>query len=63
MKYIRLNHAGNEIAVNKDSIAYVTAINTGGTKLYFRSTDEKGNLIHKYVSESYDDVLTMLNAD
>lgn len=63
MKFLRLNKGDIEIAVNKDSVAYIAPVDSGGTRICFRCTDEKGKLVHKYVTDSFDDVLTMLNAD
>lgn len=62
MKYVFLTKGASEIAVNRDAIAYVSK-SEEGCHLYFRITDENGKLLHFHVTESFEDVVAMLNAE
>lgn len=52
----------SEIAVNRDAIAYVSKAEEGA-HFYLTSTNNDGKLVHFHVIESFDDVMTMLNAE
>lgn len=61
MRYISFTHEGENIAVNRDAIAYVGQ--RGNTAvLYFNVVNKEGRLIHISVDEDYNDVIAMLNA-
>ena len=61
MKFVLLKHIGEEVAVNKDAVAYV-AEGRLDTLLYFNVLDKDGKLKSLSVNESFDDVVAMLNA-
>jgi len=61
MKFVLLKHIGEEVAVNKDAVAYV-AKDRLDTLLYFNVLDKDGKLKSLSVNESFDDVVAMLNA-
>ena len=61
MKYVFLTKGDIEVAVNRDAIAYVSK-SSEGTMLFLKSVDNDGKLIHLYVEESFDIVVSMLNA-
>ena len=61
MKFVLLKHIGEEVAVNKDAVAYV-AKGRLDTLLYFNVLDKDGKLKSLSVNESYDEVVAMLNA-
>ncbi len=62
MKFVILARGDSEIAVNKDAIAYVTKA-ADWTKLYLKSVDKEGKLIHFHVKEPFSDVIAKLNAE
>ena len=62
MKFMFLTKGDFEVAVNKDAVAYVSK-SGDGTRLFLRSVDKEGKLIHFCVKEAYDDVVAMLNAE
>jgi len=62
MKFVSLKHNGEDVAVNKDAVVYV-AKGRLDTLLYFDVLDKDGKLKSLSVNESYDDVITMLNAE
>lgn len=62
MKFVLLKHNGEDVAVNKDAVVYV-AKGRLDTLLYFDVLDKDGKLKSLSVNESYDDVITMLNAE
>ena len=62
MKFISLTKNGTAIALNRDAIAYVTPTSSG-TRLYLRETDNESKMLHLIVSEPFDVVTAMLNAE
>ena len=62
MKFVFLTKGDLEVAVNKDAVAYVSKSGEG-TRLFLKSVDNEGKLIHFHVKEPYDDVVAMLNAE
>lgn len=62
MKFIFLTKGDFEVAINKDALAYVSKSGEG-TRLFLKSVDNDGKLIHFHVKERYDDVVAMLNAE
>lgn len=62
MKFVFLTKGDFEVAVSKDAVAYVSK-SGDGTRLFLKSVDHEGKLIHFHVKESYDDVVAMLNTE
>ncbi len=61
MKFIRLTHLGEEIVVNKDAVAYVMSVDNE-TCLFFPVLDKDGRFKRIFVSESYEEVVVLLNS-
>lgn len=61
MKFVLLKHNGEDVAVNKDAVVYVTKGRLD-TLLYFNVLDKDGKLKSLSVNDSYNDVVAMLNA-
>ena len=61
MKFVLLKHNGEDVAVNKDAVVYV-AKGRQDTLLYLEVFDKDGKLKSLSVNDSFDDVITMLNA-
>lgn len=61
MKFVSFKHNGEDVAVNRDAVVYV-AKGRLDTLLYFNVLDKDGKLKSLSVNESYDEVVTMLNA-
>lgn len=61
MRFVLLKHNGEDVAVNKDAVAYVVKGKLD-TLLYFNVLDKDGKLKSLSVNEDYDEVVAMLNA-